>query len=93
MPLLIQSLIQNISIAAGMLPEYLGLGPRMSPSPNGDNVLLTMYYVKMYPETHTPIYTLTHSGSTYEWIITPQSLKIQRRNHVQFTVPAYMLPC
>ena len=57
-------------------------GPRMSPTPAGDNVLL------IYEDK---IYTLSISGSSYEWLEKPQQLSISRRGHIQSTLPASLI--
>ena len=57
-------------------------GPRLSPTPAGDNVLLTY---------ENKIYTLSISGSSYEWLEKPQQLSIYRQRHIQFTLPASLI--
>ena len=57
-------------------------GPRMSPTPAGDNVLLTY---------ENKIYTLSISGSSYVWLEKPQQLSISRQYHLQLTLPASLI--
>ena len=59
-------------------------GPRMTPTSNGDNVILTY---------ETSIYTLSISGSNYEWMKLPHDLSISRQFHVQALVPASTIQC
>jgi len=66
------------------LPTSMEFGPRMSPTADGDNVLLTYKH---------GIYTLSRSGSSYQWIKKPQELSIQRERHLQFTVPSSLISC
>ena len=60
----------------------MNYGPRMSPTPAGDNVLLTY---------ENKIYTLSISGASYLWLEKPQQLSISRKNHVQLTLPASLI--
>ena len=62
----------------------MGWGPRMSPTANGDNVILT------YKRS---IYTLKINGSKYEWEKLPNKLSIDRQTHVQALVPASTIQC
>ena len=59
-------------------------GPRMSPTADGDNVLLTFEFA---------IYTLSHSGSSYEWVKKSQALSISCEYHLQFIVPSSFISC
>ena len=71
-----------LSFSVANLPTGLWKGPRMSPTPAGDNVLL-IYENK--------IYTLSISGSSYVWLEKPQQLSISRVGHVQLTLPASLI--
>ena len=59
-------------------------GPRMTPTSNGGNVILTY---------KTSIYTLEVKNSKYKWIKVPQKLSISREFHVQALVPASTINC
>ena len=59
----------------------------MTPTPSGDNVLLTMVHA---------IYTLSikefnFEESSYQWETKPIQLKLQRDSHVQHVVPASLV--
>ena len=74
---------RSFPFSVGDVP-LASVGPRMSPTASGDNVILTLY---------NSIYTLEVSGSTYQWIKKSQQLSISRRNHVQLTVPSTLIDC
>jgi len=57
---------------------------KMSPAPNGDNVLLT--YGKR-------IYTLKPSGTSYQGEKKKQELSLSHNGHVQLLVPAFWISC
>ena len=59
-------------------------GPRMTPTSNGDNVILTH---------QRSIYTLKMKGLTYKWEKLPNQLSIERIYHVQLLVPASTIQC
>jgi len=67
----------------GKLPVYMS-GPQMTPTSKGDNVILTF---------GKSIYTLSLSGSKYQWIKLPHELSIDRYRHVQLLVPASTIEC
>ena len=71
-----------LSFSVANLPRDMSDGPRMSPTPAGDNVLLT-YLNK--------IYTLSISKSSYVWLEKPQQLSIARKWHLQFTLSASLI--
>ena len=75
--------LQVIYFPVGQLPKNM-VGPRMTPTPKGDNVLLTY---------ETSVYTLENKGSKYEWTKLPHDLSISRGYHVQALVPAATINC
>ena len=54
----------------------------MSPTPAGDNILLT---------NENKIYTLSISGSSYVWLEKPQQLSNHHISHLQITLPASLI--
>ena len=58
--------------------------PKMTPTIQGDNVILTY---------QTSFYTLKIEESKYEWLKIPNQLTIFRYYHVQLLVPASTIPC
>ena len=56
----------------------------MTPTPNGDNVILTY---------QTSIYTLKQIGSQYKWIKPSSKLSISREDHVQLLVAGSTIKC
>ena len=56
----------------------------MSPTPDGENVLLTY---------NVMIYTLTITGSSFQWKTLSWCISLQRSSHVQFLVPASLISC
>ena len=73
-----------ISFSVGDLPTDMWNGPRMTATSKGDNVILTY---------ERSIYTLSISGSNYQWTKLPHDLSISREWHVQALVPASTLQC
>ena len=68
----------------GMLPIVMIRGPKMTPTTQGNNVILTY---------ETSIYTLKIKESKYEWLKIPNQLSISRQLHVQLLVPASTIQC
>ena len=75
---------QVISFSVEDLPVKMRDVPRMTPTSKGDNVILTYW---------TSVYTLSISGSKFQWIKLPHELSIERVRHLQFLVPASMIQC
>jgi len=67
----------------GNLPEEM-YAAKMTPTAKGDNVLLTF---------KKSMYTLSRSGSSFQWIKKEEDLSIDREGHLQFLVPSYLIPC
>ena len=73
-----------VNISAAKLPEAMGNGPRMSPTPDGKSVILT-YEKKIYR-------LICQKGRQCTWETLPNELQISRSYaHIQLTVPKKVL--